>query len=43
MEKQDGRSRMAPIVTSWRNPRNADEFGFRHGQVENERGMVYRL
>jgi hypothetical protein len=28
------RSRMAPIVTSWRNPRNAKEFGIRHAQAQ---------
>ena len=27
------RSRLAPIVTSWRNPRNAKEFGIRHAHV----------
>jgi CBS domain-containing protein len=26
---------MAPIVTSWRNPRNVKEFGIRHAQPDH--------
>jgi hypothetical protein len=33
MEKQDGQIAHGPIVTSWRNPRNANEFGIRHAQA----------
>jgi hypothetical protein len=35
MEKQDGQIAHGPIVTSWRNPRNAKEWGIRHAQAQD--------